>query len=145
MTALARQLQARGHDVVFLYSSGAGGLPFVPGLENDQFNESRGQASKMQGEDALRFGMRLMMAQTEAILKSLPVVVRANGVDALLNRHRSALCGIGCDAVGYAVCTHLKLAAPRLLRLHTPLLVWLASRDDYCSSGQKPRRCGKAC
>ncbi len=38
----------------------------------------------MQGEDALRFGMRLMMAQTEAILKSLPVVVRANGVDALL-------------------------------------------------------------
>ena len=32
----------------------------------------------------LRFGMRLMMAQTEAILKSLPVVVRANGVDALL-------------------------------------------------------------
>ena len=28
--------------------------------------------------------MRLMMAQTEAILKSLPVVVRAKGVDALL-------------------------------------------------------------
>jgi zeaxanthin glucosyltransferase len=84
ITALARQLQARGHDVVFLYSSGAGGLPFVPGLENDQFNENRGQASKMQGEDALRFGIRLMMAQTEAILKSLEAVVRANGVDALL-------------------------------------------------------------
>jgi len=26
MTALARQLQARGHDVVFLYSSGAAGI-----------------------------------------------------------------------------------------------------------------------
>jgi hypothetical protein len=37
MTALARQLQARGHDVVFLYSSGAAGLPFVPGPEKERF------------------------------------------------------------------------------------------------------------
>jgi len=29
MTALARQLQARNHDVVFLYSAGAAGLPFI--------------------------------------------------------------------------------------------------------------------
>ncbi len=36
MTALARQLQARNHDVVFLYSSGAAGLPFVPRPEGDQ-------------------------------------------------------------------------------------------------------------
>ena len=35
MTALARQLQARNHDVVFLYSSGAAGLPFVPGPDKD--------------------------------------------------------------------------------------------------------------
>jgi UDP:flavonoid glycosyltransferase YjiC (YdhE family) len=27
MTALARHIQMRGHDVVFLYSSGAAGLP----------------------------------------------------------------------------------------------------------------------
>ena len=33
MTALARQLQARNHEVVFLYSSGAAGLPFVPSPE----------------------------------------------------------------------------------------------------------------
>jgi UDP:flavonoid glycosyltransferase YjiC (YdhE family) len=34
MTALAHQLQARQHEVVFLYSSGATGLPFVrnPGM-----------------------------------------------------------------------------------------------------------------
>jgi zeaxanthin glucosyltransferase len=38
----------------------------------------------MQGEDALKFDLRLLMTQTEAILKSLPAVVRANGVDALL-------------------------------------------------------------
>jgi MGT family glycosyltransferase len=80
MTALARQLQTRGHDVVFLYSSDAAGLPFIP----DHFNENRPQASKMQGEDALKFGMHLLMAQTEAMWKSLPAIVQANAVDALL-------------------------------------------------------------
>jgi zeaxanthin glucosyltransferase len=47
MTALARQLQARGHDVVFLYSSSASGLPCVPDPEKDHFNENRRQASKI--------------------------------------------------------------------------------------------------
>jgi zeaxanthin glucosyltransferase len=84
MTALARQLQARGHDVVFLYSSDAAGLPFIPDPEKDHVNENRGKTSKMQGEDALKFGMRLLMTQTEAILKSLPAIVQANGFDALL-------------------------------------------------------------
>jgi MGT family glycosyltransferase len=84
MTALARQLQALGHDVVFLCSSSANGLPFVPGDDRDPIDEHRPEVSKMQGEDALKFGMRLLMTQTEAILKSLPAVVRANGVDALL-------------------------------------------------------------
>ena len=55
MTALARQLQARNHDVVFLYSSGAAGLPFVPGPEKDQINENISEVSKMQGDDALEF------------------------------------------------------------------------------------------
>jgi len=84
MTALARQLQERGHDVVFLYSSSASGLPYVPGPEKDQINESRPEISKLQGEDALRLGVRLMMSQTEAILKSLPAIVQANRVDALV-------------------------------------------------------------
>ena len=84
MTALGRQLQARNHEVVFLYSSGASGLPCVPGPEKDPINENRGQMSKMQGEDVLKFGLRLVMSQTEAILKSLPAIVQANRVDALL-------------------------------------------------------------
>ncbi len=42
MTALARQLQARGHDVLFLYLSDAAGLPFIPGAEKDHINENRG-------------------------------------------------------------------------------------------------------
>jgi MGT family glycosyltransferase len=84
MSALARQLQARNHEVVFLYSSGAGGLPFVRGPEKDHINENRPEASKKQGEDALRFSVRAVLAQTEAILKSLPAIVEANGIDALI-------------------------------------------------------------
>ena len=84
MTVLARQLQARNHEVVFLYSSGAAGLPFVPADEKDHINESRPEVSKMQGEDAVQFAVRTVLAQTEAILKSLPAIVQANGVDALL-------------------------------------------------------------
>jgi zeaxanthin glucosyltransferase len=77
MTALARQLEARNHDVVFLYSSGAGGLPFVPGPEKDHLDENRSEISKLQGEDALKFGISVLLAQTEAILKSLPDMVKA--------------------------------------------------------------------
>jgi zeaxanthin glucosyltransferase len=84
MTTLARKLQARGHDVVFLYSSGAAGLPFVPAPEKDHVNESIPEVSKMQGEDALQFAVGNVVAQTETILKSLPAVVQANGVEALV-------------------------------------------------------------
>jgi zeaxanthin glucosyltransferase len=84
MTALARELQARNHDVVFLYSSGAAGLPFVPAAEKDHINEGRPAVSKMQGEDALQFSLRMVLAQTETVLKSLPATLRATGVDALV-------------------------------------------------------------
>jgi MGT family glycosyltransferase len=84
MSALARQLQVHNHDVVFLYSSGAAGLPFVRGPEKDHINENRPEASKKQGEDALQFSVRAVLAQTEAILKSLPAIVETNGIDALI-------------------------------------------------------------
>src|SRR5262245_47845778 len=84
MSTLARQLQARNHEVVFLYSSGAAGLPFVRGPEKDHINEIRPEASKRQGADALQFSLRGVLTQTEAILKSLPAIVQANGIDALL-------------------------------------------------------------
>jgi zeaxanthin glucosyltransferase len=84
MTALARQLQARNHDVVFLYSSDASGLPCVSGNEKDRSNESRREVSKMQGEEAVQFAVRVLLGRTEAILKSLPGVAQANGVDALV-------------------------------------------------------------
>ena len=79
MTALARQLQARNHEVVFLYSSGAAGLPFVPAPEKNQVSESRLEVSNMQGQDALQYSVGNVLAQTESILKSLPTVIKQTG------------------------------------------------------------------
>src|SRR5262245_45964638 len=84
LTALARHLQARSHEVVFLYSSGAAGLPFIHGPEKDQFRENLPEVSKLQGDDAVKFSLRMLMTQTEIILKSLPTMVEANGIDALV-------------------------------------------------------------
>jgi MGT family glycosyltransferase len=84
MTTLARHLQARNHQVVFLYSKEANGLPFVPGPEKDHISENRPEVSKLQGQEALQFSVGKVLAQTQAILKSLPEIVRTNGVDALL-------------------------------------------------------------
>ena len=84
MSSLALQLQARNHEVVLLYSSGAAGLPFVRAPEKDHINENLPEISKKQGEDALQFSVRALLTQTEAILKSLPAIVKANGIDALI-------------------------------------------------------------
>jgi zeaxanthin glucosyltransferase len=85
MSALARHLRTRNHEVVFLYSSGApAGLPFAPAPEQDHINENRPEMSKMEGQDALQFSLRSVLAQTETILKSLPGIVEANGIDALI-------------------------------------------------------------
>ena len=84
MSSLALQLQARNHEVVLLYSSGAAGLPFVRSPEKDHINENLPEISKKQGEDALQFSVRALLTQTEAILKSLPAIVKANAIDALI-------------------------------------------------------------
>jgi zeaxanthin glucosyltransferase len=84
MTALARQLQSRGHDVVFLYSSSANGLPCVPGDDKDPISENRPELSKLHGDDALGFAIGLVVQRTEAMLKSMPAMLKATGVDALI-------------------------------------------------------------
>src|SRR6516225_4196275 len=84
LTTLARHLQARNHEVVFLYSTGAAGLPFIPGPENDPLRENLPEVSKLHGVEAVKFSLRVLMTQTETILKSLPVMVKANGIDALV-------------------------------------------------------------
>ena len=75
MTALSRQLQARGHEVVFLYASSAAGLSCIPADENDYVNEGRSEISRLQGEAALVFSLQQVLRQTEGILNSMPAMV----------------------------------------------------------------------
>ncbi|HXM24614.1 MAG TPA: glycosyltransferase [Chthoniobacterales bacterium] len=84
MTALARQLQERNHEVVFLYSSKANGLPCVPGDDRDPVDENLPEVSRLQGDDALGFALGLMVRRTEAMLKSMPAMIEATGLDALI-------------------------------------------------------------
>jgi hypothetical protein len=74
----------RGHEVVFLYSSGAAGLPFIPGEEEQVISERRAEISKKQGEEAVKFSMSLLMSQSESIIKSMPTIVQSNQIDALV-------------------------------------------------------------
>jgi len=87
MTALARKLQARNHEVIFLYSSDAAGLPVFCEKNSAEPNVTRkaiAEVSKMQGEDALEFGVKTIIGLTESILNSLPAAVAETGVEALL-------------------------------------------------------------
>src|SRR5215813_15596483 len=123
MSALARQLQARNHEVVFLYSSGAAGLPFVRGPEKDHINEIRPEASKRQGEDALQFSVRAVLAQTEAILKSLPAIVQANGIDALIIDTVQFYAELGAMQLGMPY-VHVSTGVHHDFSGYTPLCVY---------------------
>jgi len=84
MSALARHLQARGHEVVFLYSSSANGLPCIPGDKRDDLNANRPEISKLEGDEALAFYCGVAAQETEAIFKSLPRMLEKTGVEALV-------------------------------------------------------------
>jgi len=84
MSALARHLHARGHDVVFLYSSSANGLPCIPGDKRDDLNANRPEMSKLEGNEALAFYCGVAAKETEAIFKSLPRMLEKTGVEALV-------------------------------------------------------------
>jgi MGT family glycosyltransferase len=84
MTALARQLQTRGHEVVFLYQSSANGLPCIPADESDEVNATRPAVSKLAGWEALKFYCGIIAKETEKILESLPQMVEKGGIDALV-------------------------------------------------------------
>jgi zeaxanthin glucosyltransferase len=84
MTALARHLQARNHEVVFLYSPSANGLPCVPGHKNDDMNANRPEMSKLEGDSAIAFYCGVAAKETEVIFKSLPKMVETTGIEALI-------------------------------------------------------------
>jgi MGT family glycosyltransferase len=84
MTALARHLEKRGHEIVFLYSSSANGFPCIPGDKHDDINASRPEISMLEGNEALAFYCSVAAKETEAIFNSLPRLLDKTGVEALL-------------------------------------------------------------
>jgi zeaxanthin glucosyltransferase len=95
MTALARKLQSRGHDVVFISLVDvapfveAAGLPFVPVSQTAYPAGSLGKLvrrlSELSGEEALRFTVNAMMkGYTASLFESLPDTLSNAGVNGLV-------------------------------------------------------------
>jgi len=95
MTALARKLQSRGHDVVFISLADvapfveAAGLPFVPCASMAYPAGSLGKLvrrlSELSGAEALHFTVNAMMKRyTAALFESLPDTLSKAGVDAIV-------------------------------------------------------------
>jgi len=123
-TALARHTQMRGHEVVFLYSLGAGDLPFIRGdLDEQQFTERKAEISKRQGEDALASSMGFIMAMAESMIKSLPSLVKANQIDALVIDCASFYVELAALELGIPY-IHASAAMHRDYSGHTPLMIY---------------------
>jgi len=95
MTTLARKLQTRGHDVVFISLADvapvveAAGLPFVPCSERAYPAGAAAKLSRrlseLSGEEALHFTVDSMMkGYTESLYESLPDTLSKAGVDGLV-------------------------------------------------------------
>jgi zeaxanthin glucosyltransferase len=94
MSAVARQLQSRNHDVVMLSLSfveplaRAANLPFIPFGEKefptDEAGELLGTLSQLQGEEALQFSVGALAKIAEVRWRELPKLLSANGIDALV-------------------------------------------------------------
>ena len=95
MTTLARKLQSRGHDVVFISLCDvapfveAAGLPFVPCSETAYPAGSLGtlvrRLSELSGEEALHFTVNAMMkGYTASLFETLPDTLSKACVDAIV-------------------------------------------------------------
>jgi MGT family glycosyltransferase len=95
MTALARELHSRNHDVVFIslpdteaFVRGVADLPFLPCCEREfpagSTKEVVQQMSQLQGQEALEFTIQCGAAMTNFMFDPLPRMLDAAGVDALV-------------------------------------------------------------
>ena len=94
MSALARQLQSRNHDVVmFSLSSGeplarAAGLPFSPFAEKEFPADKGGEIleilSRQKGQEGLQFTVKAAAALNEVKWRTLPNLLSSTGIDALV-------------------------------------------------------------
>src|SRR5260221_6707413 len=94
MTTLARKLQSRGHDVVFISlpdgeaAVRAAGLAFLPcGVKEyplGSLKERLRWLSQLKGEEALKATLQNVAVRTDAMLNSLPAILTAAEVDAVV-------------------------------------------------------------
>ena len=93
MTTLARKLQARNHDLVFISwpdgepSVRAADLTFLPCAVKELAAaplKERPRWLELEGEEALRAALQNAAARTEAMLNSLPATLTEAGVDAVV-------------------------------------------------------------
>src|SRR5260370_35425059 len=93
MSTLARKLQSRNHDLVFISwpdgesSVSAADLTFLPCAVKEVAApplKERPRWLELQGEEALRAALHNAAARTEAMLNSLPATLTAAGVDAVV-------------------------------------------------------------
>jgi MGT family glycosyltransferase len=94
MSAVARQLRSRNHDVVmFSLPVGeslarAADLPFIAFGEKefsaDHSSEVLGTGSRLKGEEALQFTVNAIAAATETKWRTLPNLLSSTGIDALV-------------------------------------------------------------
>jgi zeaxanthin glucosyltransferase len=94
MSAVARQLQSRNHDVVVFslpvmeLFARAANLPFIPFGEKEfsieHSSEVVGTLSRLKGEEALQFTVSAVAQVMKVRWRELPQLLSANGIDALV-------------------------------------------------------------
>jgi zeaxanthin glucosyltransferase len=94
MSVLARKLQSRNHEIVFMCLPDteplvrAAGLPFIPCCENEfpigSVDEYVRGIGTCEGEEALQLSIEACAAMTNAMFHSFPDMLSAAGVDALV-------------------------------------------------------------
>jgi len=95
MTAVARELRSRRHDVAFIslldtepFVSRVAELPFLPCCEKDlpagAMMEIAQQISLRRGHEALEFTLHAIASMTNSLFDSLPGILEKAGIDALV-------------------------------------------------------------
>jgi zeaxanthin glucosyltransferase len=95
MTALARELCGRSHEIVLIsvldteaFVKGVAGLDFVPCCEKEfprgAMKDVSGQMSVRRGSEATEFTVKAIALMTEPLLNSLPDIVSKSGIEALV-------------------------------------------------------------
>jgi hypothetical protein len=95
MSALARELRSRNHDVAFISLSATEGfvkhvaqLPFVPCCEQElppeAMKEIAQHMSMRQGQEALEFTFQSIAMMTDVLFDSLPGILEKERIDALI-------------------------------------------------------------